>query len=187
MRALILNGARKGDSSLLVRIQHLLEEALRGGGWGVDAFMLRDISAAHCAGCPGCWAKDVCTYRDSTREVAGQIAGCDLLIFLTPVTFGGYSAELKQTLERLIPEWIASSQEMDGEGACEPQYPSLLAVGTLQHSVADSERFFKEVVARSAVNFFSPCHAAGVIIGDPGPERLRQEILALLGQVEVAF
>ncbi len=39
---------------------------------------------------------------------------------------------------------------------------------------------------RSAVNFFSPSHAAGVIVGDPGPEQIRQEILALLDQVGVA-
>ncbi|MDY0019197.1 MAG: flavodoxin family protein [Anaerolineae bacterium] len=186
MKALILNGARKGDPSLLALIQHLLEEKLGEGGWGVTVFLLRELSAAHCAGCSGCWAKDACVYRDSTQEIAGQIADSDLLIFLTPITFGGYSTELKQALARLIPGWISSSAELDGDGVREPHYPSLLAVGTLQHRVADSERFFREVVERSAVNFFSPRHAAGVIVGDPGPEQIRQEILALLDQVGVA-
>ncbi len=95
--AVVLNGALPGDETL-APIEHALVELLRETGTGVRDFQLRDIPLAHCQGCFECWVKTpgLCkTDGDAGREITGAMIGSDLMVLLTPVTFGGYSSEIK--------------------------------------------------------------------------------------------
>jgi len=49
-------------------------------------------------GCFGCWNKTpgTCVMKDDSAKIAKAVVNSDLLIFLTPITFGGYSSELKK-------------------------------------------------------------------------------------------
>ena len=53
----------------------------------------------------GCWVKTPgqCVQDDPAREVARACARADLVVLFTPVTFGGYSSELKKAIDRSIP------------------------------------------------------------------------------------
>ena len=77
-----------------------------------------------CIGCFGCWVQTPgeCLIDDAARQIAPAIIGSDLVIYLTPVTFGGYSSELKKALDRCICLILPFFTKIDGEMHHKPRY-----------------------------------------------------------------
>ena len=189
MKALILNGALK-DGASLEGIRDIIATELRRLQWQVESLILSDVSIARCLGCFGCWVQSpgICIRDDAAREVASKSVTSDLLIFLTPVTFGGYSSELKKALDRSICIVAPFFMTVQGEIHHQPRYeryPRLMGVGVLPHPDEASQRIFETLVSRNAINFHSPAHAAGVVVSGQEPSTTRIHIQKLLAQVGV--
>lgn len=167
MRALILNGALKGDAGLDLA-QQALTAAFSARGWEAEHVQLREKSIAYCKGCFDCWVKTPgrCPTRDDAPDVTRAILGSDLLVLFSPVTFGGYSSELKKALDRSIclisPLFTRIGGEVHHQSRY-PRYPSLLGVGVTCEKDVDEERIFSTLVARNAVNLHVPRFASGFI------------------------
>jgi len=186
MKALILNGLAKRDDTLYKMIRDELEDM----GWEVNDFYLQDKKIAPCQGCFGCWIKTpgICLIDDDGREVAKKSVQSDLMIFVTSITFGGYSSGLKKAVDRLIPIVYPFFMEINGEIHHKPRYecyPHLIGIGVLSKSDEESERIFKTLVARNAINLYSPSNAAGVVIRDYSPEKIRAEVKTLFARIGV--
>jgi len=125
--------------------------------WEVKAFALAAMDIRPCRGCFSCWAKTPgrCVIQDDEEAVLAATAASDLLIWLTPVTFGGYAPELKKALDRIIPLALPFFKKIRGETHHPLRYPRqrcLLAIGTLKQEEADSEGVFRRLVERNALN-----------------------------------
>jgi hypothetical protein len=180
MKALILNGSAPGDVTLQT-VHKIVEDELLSIGWDVDSFILHEEKIAGCLGCFGCWAKTpgICVINDAGRAVATASIRCDLLILLTPVTFGGYSSELKKAMDRLIPNLSPFFIKIHGEVHHRPRYdryPSFFGIGLLPDQDVESERIFRELVRRNAVNYHSPVHGACTVYRTQPPEEMRSEM-----------
>lgn len=189
MKAVVLNGSQEGDRTLEVTERIILEE-LAEDGWDAEALILRDMEISHCLGCFGCWVKTpgICVIDDAGRKVARAICQGDLVVFLTPVTFGGYSSDLKKALDRSICLISPFFTRIKGEVHHKPRYaryPRLMAVGGLGHPDQESESIFKTLVERNSINFHAPSHVAGVIVSGRDEGEIRKEIRALLAGVGV--
>lgn len=190
MKAMILNGMLADDGAGVRPVQAALQVELQNQSWEVQTFVLHEMEISPCAGCFGCWIKTPgrCVLPKSGEEIARAVIQNDLMILLTPVTFGGYSSELKKALDHCIGNVLPYFTKVNGETHHQPryqQYPRLLAVGVMAQANPASERIFASLVARNAVNLYAPVHAAGVISGTPPAERLQQQVRDLLSQVEV--
>ena len=97
MNATILNGALAGDG-FVDAVAAALQDALQAQGWTVRPWQLADEKLAFCLGCFECWTKTpgLCRIDDAGRDVAESLIRSDLAIFVTPITFGGYSSTLKK-------------------------------------------------------------------------------------------
>lgn len=181
MKALILNGATRGDP-YLDSLQGWLEAALKA-----EAIALRHTPVAGCRGCFNCWDRlpGICVIDDAGREVARRMVHADLLLGLTPVTFGGYSSELKKVLDRMIGNILPFFVLTAGEVHHERRYPypsRLAAVGVQDEPDAEEAALFRGLVARNALNLHSVAHAAIVLRrGEAAPAALR----AMLDEVGV--
>lgn len=83
---------------------------------------------------------------DMGRDIARSFIRSDLAIFLSPVTFGGYSSELKKGLDRSIGLMMPFFTKIGGEvhhKARYKKYPSLMGIGVLSKKDEESERIFK--------------------------------------------
>jgi multimeric flavodoxin WrbA len=123
-----------------------------------------------------------------TDEIAAAAVHSDLTIYLTPVTFGGYSSQLKKILDRFVLLILPFFKTVNGETHHVPRYlkrPVLLVIGTLPQHDAESEAVFTSLVERNAINMSAPRWAAGVIVGEQGPAGAHQAIEDLLTAVEV--
>ncbi len=190
MKAVILDGART-DENPLPTIQKAVLDQLAGRGWTCETFTLREMGVKSCVGCFGCWVQTPgeCIINDVGRDIARAMIQSDVVIFLTPVTFGGYSSELKKVLDRSICLNLPFFKRVDGEIHHKPRYdryPSLLAIGTLPEPDDESTRIFNALVGRNAVNMHAPAHASAIVLDGAGDNAIERQVTALLDQVEVS-
>lgn len=184
MKAFILNGLTEGDDTPY----KIIHDELENIGWDVNNFYLQDKKIAPCQGCFGCWIKTpgICLTDDDGREVVKQAVQSDLMVFLSSISFGGYSSDLKKALDRIIPILYPFFMKINGEIHHKPRYkryPSLMGVGVLSKSDEEGERIFKTLVARNAINFHSPSHAAGVVVRGCSPEKIKTEVKTLFEKI----
>jgi len=117
-------------------LREIIAQELRAAGFVPEILLLRDLDIAPCVGCFGCWIRTPgeCVIPDAGRDVAKTVIRSDLTVFLTSVTFGGYSSELKKAVDRLIPLVSPYFRRVGGEVHHRPRYrchPRLLGVGLL--------------------------------------------------------
>ena len=69
-----------------------------------DRALAADGKYAPCQGCFGCWTKHPaeCFMKDKLRQVCRLIGGADELVIVTKNLYGGYSAAVKNVLDRSI-------------------------------------------------------------------------------------
>jgi multimeric flavodoxin WrbA len=190
--ALILNGALPGDESL-GPAEDALTALLGDAGSEIRRYSMRDVPLAYCQGCFECWTHTpgLCkTEGDAGREIAAAIIASDLLVFLTPITFGGYSSEIKKILDRSICLVLPFFRRIDGEVHHHRRYdgyPALVGVGLLREPDEEQERIFATLVERNALNMDSPAHAACVLPAGAEAhvlrERLEADLEPILGRM----
>jgi len=105
LSVVIFNGSLNDNSSLFP-IQNVLENQLKAIGMNTNKYILNQIEIKSCIGCFRCWdtTPGICSgvKGDTGEEIKKEVVNSDLLIFLTPITFGGYSSELKKIIERML-------------------------------------------------------------------------------------
>lgn len=188
LKVLILNGKLPGDQSL-ERVHDLLLEELKTRGWEGEAFILNRLDIHYCTGCFGCWVQTpgLCVIPDASQEIAKKFIQSDLVIFLTPVTFGGYSSELKKALDRIIclasPFFMKINEEVHHRPRYE-HYPRLMGVGLLPRKDDEMEKIFATLVERNAINFHAPAHGSKVLYDTGDGKSHCEEIQELLNNME---
>jgi multimeric flavodoxin WrbA len=167
MKAVILDGAMANDRAGQ-RVHATMVELLQAGGWETTAFTLREQKIGNCAGDFFCWIRTpgMCNINDDNRTIAAAIAACDLLVYLTPVTFGGYSATLKSMVDHQIQNVSPFFLQIDGETHHRTRYQKnadLLVVGWMDEPDARIAAVFHHLVQRNAINFHARTAVCGVL------------------------
>jgi len=187
MKAVILDGALRRDAITPTVAAHI-HDTLTGAGWTVETIALRDKKIAYCLGCFECWIKTpgLCKIDDEGRAVTAAMLASDLVIYLTPLTFGGYSSELKKVLDRSICLVSPFFARIDGEVHHQPRYaryPAILGVGTGDASNAGEAQLFARLIERNAINLHAPAHTAIVVKSDVDAVAIRTALDATLAQL----
>jgi len=188
MKAVIFNGAKEGDLTIKA-IEKTIADQLAKEGWEVEPIELRNMHIANCIGCFGCWVKTpgTCVIDDYGRETTRKAIQSDLLVWLTPVTFGGYSSELKKALDRIIPILLPYFQTYHGQIHHKmryKKYPKLLVIGVQEPDV-NYEETFMALAERNILNFRPPAYAVSVFQRDKDPKTIPSFVEEQLKKAEV--
>jgi NAD(P)H-dependent FMN reductase len=167
MKALILNGAA-GLRDIAGAVEAALAARLAAGGYEVARHDLTALHIPDCNGDFGCWTvtPGVCVQPGPHRDVARDMIRSDLAVWLTPVTFGGYSSALKRQLDHSIPLVTPWFTKVDGETHHEARYerfPALLVVGLQERADAEAAAVFARLVRRNALNVHAPRFASACV------------------------
>ena len=186
MKALLLDGSLKNDFG---SIRSILTEELTKQGFDVESILVREMNVAPCQGEFDCWIRTPgeCKTNDDGRELAKKMIQDDLVIHLTPITFGGYSSELKKVLDRFIPVLLPYFTKRNGETHHKYRYKkrsSIIAVGVLDTPDDEKESVFKELVNRNSLNLGAPIHEAIVYTKNLSKDDFIKEFNNLLEEVE---
>ena len=172
--ALLMDGRRDDDPTLAL----------------AHDWTLRDDKIAWCAGCFKCWTQTpgVCAHHDGGGKVAERWVPSDLIVLLTPVTFGGYSSELKKALDHVIPILQPFMQKRHGETRHPQRYErrrDLLVVGTVPSGQARGPEAatFRRLVERNTRNMQPPRWAVGVLETGASDWEVRAAVGSLLAEV----
>src|ERR1035437_5642280 len=65
---------------------------------------IRDLELGPCRSCGSCGTRTPgqCVLKDGIEDVMKTVVTADVMILLSPVHFGGYSATLKKVLDRFM-------------------------------------------------------------------------------------
>ena len=192
MKYLILNGMYKGDS-FIPKIKNILAGEFKRRNIEGETIDLLEKEIKACLGCFKCWVQTPgeCIINDYARENTRKMIQSDYLVYLSPISYGGYSAELKKALDRKIalisPFFRVYHNEIHHEQRYE-KYPNLIVIGTLPESDSEQEEVFSKLVERNVLNLFSPKHSTEVIYYSDEEETIRSKIencLSIVGDIHV--
>ena len=189
MKALILDGSKENDETLKIA-RETIENKLHSVGWEVNSFVLRDIEIAPCLGYFSCWIKTpgVCVIKDAIQDITREAARSDLWFFLTPVTFGGYSANLKKAVDRIISFGLPFFVTRTGELHHPPRYAKragIVSIGLLKQPNHKTEKTFSELTARNAINFASSLYKSEILLNNQSLKEIEVKIEKILSKTKV--
>jgi multimeric flavodoxin WrbA len=110
----------------------------------------------------------------------------DLVAWLTPVTFGGYSSELKSALDRSIPTVSPFFEVVDGEIHHRKRYettPALMLLGSAEDPAGGEATTFRGLFARNVRNMRPPTYAVDVVGRDADDHAITAALGALVQEV----
>jgi multimeric flavodoxin WrbA len=188
MKALVLDGSLTKDSDIDIIYSSIIKE-LESKGFDIETILLQNTKVAPCQGCFDCWVKTPgeCRTDDDGREIAKKMVQSQLIIHFTPITFGGYSSELKKVIDRFIPTILPFFAKREGETHHKYRYKnraSIIAIGFLNKSNREQESTFKELVYRNSLNMGAPIHEAIIYSKAQDTSVFLDKFSAILQQVE---
>jgi multimeric flavodoxin WrbA len=188
MKAVLFNGFGKRNSDA-EWISAIIGEELKRKGFEVEKIELRDVNVAACQGCFDCWVKTPgeCKIDDDGRTMAKKMVESNLIIHITPITFGGYSSELKKILDRFIPILLPFFTERNGETHHKYRYKqrgSIIAIGVLDKPDAEKEAIFKQLVYRNSLNMGAPVHEAMIYTKTQNKTDFSNDLVKIIQKVE---
>jgi multimeric flavodoxin WrbA len=166
MKTLIFDGSHTNDPQS-INITNALRKYLPDA----EVITLREQKIGNCAGDFFCWVRSpgMCNTDDDNRIIAEKVVHSDLLIYLTPVTFGGYSSELKRMVDHQIQNVLPFFANVNGEVHHQKRYkhyPNLLAIGWMDEPNPQAEAIFRHLAHRNAVNLYAKNSVCGLVIGE---------------------
>ncbi len=187
MKATVLNGCLDDQEFGNAFHETVLAE-LASAGYNAIPYILREEKIAPCMGCFVCWIKTpgICVMDDAARRIAQDVVQSDVLIYITPVTFGGYSSELKKALDRNIPIILPFFQKIKGEihhKARYDHYPNLLVIGYLDKPNPEYEETFNFLAERNALNMHNGKTLSEIFLKSDRKESIQARIEAALSEI----
>lgn len=182
LRICILDGSQ-GSDPMAKRIQQTLAPLL--SGHQVDLFVMRKMEIAPCMGAFLCWTKKpgLCKNPDDNRLIAEAMIRGDLMLLLSPITFGGYSSLLKGGLDHLIqnisPFFTKIARETHHKRRYK-RYPNLAVIGWTETPDAQQELIFRQLVGRNSINFYAEKTYCELFHAKSKDDEMTQKIKAVL-------
>ena len=117
-------------------------------GFSVLEKTLERDSLAFCRGCFDCWVKTPgeCIMKDGIVEINRACMTSDVVVYLCPIVFGQFSANMKSAIDRWLPNMLPFfTTRKDGSTMHTPRYESyskLIMLGFSENlSEGDAELF----------------------------------------------
>lgn len=176
----MLNGFDNKDNTFL-KLGTSIGQVLSDTGFEWEEIDLVNRNIKKCRGCFGCWVltPGECVVKDDSQAICRLFINSDLVIFLTPVVYGGYSSVLKKMIDKIIPLISPFFNQYSGETHHYPRYkkyPKLLGIGIQNYPDQEEEKCFKNIIYRNSLNFHSP-HADSTVIS------IKEDELSFKGEV----
>jgi len=181
----VLIDALLSDEKNLKPSVDIICKMLEQDGYEVLIFKLCELKLNHCIGCFGCWIKTPgkCIFHDDSQKILKAMMQSDYLIFVSTISFGGFSSDIKIIIDRLIPNILPHFNYYHDEIHHVPrylQYPKLIVLGIQDYSDKNEINNFKLLVGRNAINFKSPNYSVDVISKKDSLNTIRNQLQSLL-------
>lgn len=189
MKALLLNGSISEVREIDMLYSSIIEEIKRNN-YDVESILLKEVKVSACQGCFECWVKTPgeCKIDDLGRKIAKKMVQSNLILHFTPITFGGYSSELKKVIDRFIPTILPFFTKREGEIHHKQRYKkraAIIVVGYLDKPDKVKETVFKKLIYRNSLNMEAPSHDVIIFVKNQDPTEFLDKFNKILEKAEV--
>lgn len=173
MKSFILDGSRP-DDPVAININQCLLKLFGPDGASVIRVALARHDIKGCIGCLNCFFKTPgeCHFNDIARELPHHFVDSDLAVFITPITFGGYSSVFARAYNRMMIQLESHLVEtINGELLRKKRYgrsyPAVMVIGLEKESDPDAEDVFTALVNSNAMlHLRAPKHSVAYVASD---------------------
>ncbi|EFQ23094.1 multimeric flavodoxin WrbA [Aminomonas paucivorans DSM 12260] len=164
MKILLLDGeSREGQTPTFRGRREALARALERRGHEVRVLVLREKTIRPCVGCFRCWiaTPGTCVHSDDGPELLRAILETDVLVLVSPLAMGFFTATLKGAMDRCIPLALPYLERRGGELHHPPRYgerpvPALLAYEPEADTEEEDHRILAAYMERLSRNRNAP-------------------------------
>jgi multimeric flavodoxin WrbA len=106
-------------------LSKLVCDFLAQRGFETEQKAIANNELAFCRGCFDCWVKTPgeCAIKDGIAEINRACMASDVVIYLCPVVFGQFSANIKSAIDRWLPNMLPFfNTRKDGSTMHPPRY-----------------------------------------------------------------
>lgn len=155
------------------------------GKHDVEHITLSNAEILPCMGCFDCWLKTPgrCIITgDAANSIVAKIVAADAVILLSEITFGGFSADTKSLVDRIVQTCLPYFEIDNNEMHHVPRYdsfPAWIAIGYGDACEAEKQTFVR-LAKRNALNFHPKSYFALAILDEQELARNGNAILEAL-------
>jgi len=123
-------------------------------GYEINSVEIGKRDLASCIGCFGCWIKrpGECVIDDLMSEINRCHMNSDVVIYMTPIIFGQFSSNIKNAVDRYLPNLLPFFEQVNG-GTKHPfryeKYPELMIIGYSDDITKEERDTFVDITKKN--------------------------------------
>jgi multimeric flavodoxin WrbA len=129
-------------------------EYLTDKGYDIAETGIGKGELAYCMGCFGCWIKKPgeCVIPDLMKEINDTYMNSDIVVYLCPIVFGEFSANMKNALDRWIPNilpfFVVRKDSSTTHTSRYASYPKQIMLGYSDSLVGEDAKLFEDITKK---------------------------------------
>lgn len=157
MKALLISD-KDYQAETYLKLKNLICSFLEDKGFEITITDIGRDDLAFCMGCFGCWIKTPgeCVIQDGIKEINKSFVGSDAVIYLNPVIFGQFSANIKNAVDRWIPNILPFFITRPDGSTMHPsryeKYPAQIIIGYGDELSPEDSQLFTDITKKHRRN-----------------------------------
>ena len=157
MKATIISD-KDCQTDLSSELNKLVITFLNNQGLETELIPVGRNDLAFCRGCFDCWIKrpGECVYNDMMSQINRSFANSDVVVYLSPVIFGQFSANIKNALDRWLPNMLPFFETRPDGSTMHPSrydsYPQIIIIGYGNQLPAEDMQLFIDITKKHRNN-----------------------------------
>ncbi len=150
MKALLISDSEY-QTKTFQQLERIVHSHLSQKGFEIEDVKVGRGELAYCMGCFGCWIKKPgeCVINDRMKAINHSYNHCDAVFYLSPVVFGQFSCNIKNTLDRWLPNILPFFvTRKDGSTMHPPRYkayPDQTVIGYEDELIEEEKQLFSDI------------------------------------------
>lgn len=153
MKAYILSD-KDHQTNAYTRLLGDVKSNLSSKGFDIEEKQIGRGELAYCMGCFGCWVKKPgeCVIGDDIASINRTIMNSDVVVYLCPVVYGQFSANMKNAIDRWLPNMLPFFEVRKDGSTMHPRryksYPRQIMIGYGENLSADDAQLFIDITKK---------------------------------------
>ena len=150
MKATIITD-KEYSSETFQKLQVSIVTFLKNKDFEIEFIAIGRDDLTYCMGCFGCWIQKPgeCVINDQMNKINREYMNSDIVIYLCPVIFGQFSANIKNAIDRSLPNMLPFFETRpDGSTMHPPRYesyPKLIMIGYGDNLSPEDQQLFSDI------------------------------------------
>jgi multimeric flavodoxin WrbA len=157
MKAYIISD-KDEQTPMFDQLSQLVRSYLTARNFEIEEVQIGRADLTFCMGCFGCWVKKPgeCVINDKISQINRTLINSDVAIYLCPVIFGQFSANIKNSIDRFLPNALPFFITRPDGSTIHPSryssYPKQIMIGYDEELSLDDAQLFTDITKKHRTN-----------------------------------